>query len=132
MGVDQDHTHTKRQFLYVKKTDVNRNLPERANINQLKDTRKYHCIRSVQPFVISVRERSCFYVGCLGENPCSNEDITGPWTVVNLKKDIQQEARRGRGVQQGEARHGRGRGVQQGEAGRGRGLGVQQGEARRG
>lgn len=145
MGVDQDHTHTKRQFFYVKKTDVNRNLPERANIKQLKDTRKYHCIRSVQPFVISVRERSCFYGGCLGKGPCSNEDITGPWTVVNLKKDKHQEARRGRGVQQGEARRGRdrgvqqgearrcrGRGFQQGEAGRGRGQGVQQGETRRG
>lgn len=64
VGVDQDHTHTKIQFFYVKKTDVNRNLPERANIKQLKDTRKYHCTRSVQPCVISVRERSCFCRGC--------------------------------------------------------------------
>lgn len=53
-----------------------------------------------------MRERSCFYGGCLGKGPSSNEDITGPWTVVNLKKDKQQEARRGRGVQQGEARRG--------------------------
>lgn len=36
VGVDQDHTHTKRQFFYVKKADVNRNLPESANIKQLK------------------------------------------------------------------------------------------------
>lgn len=125
VGVDQDHTQTKRQFFYVKKTDVNRNLPERANVKQLKDTRKYHCIRSVQPFVISLRGKSCFCGGCLGEGPCSDEDITGPWTVVNLKKDIQQEAKRGRGrvVQQGEARRGRGQGNQQGGAKRGRSRG---------
>lgn len=80
-----------------------------------------------------MRERSCFCGGCLGKGPCSNEDITGPWTVVNLKKDIQQEARRGRGrgVQQGKARRGRGRRVQQGEARRGRGRGAEKGEARR-
>ncbi|XP_062593374.1 uncharacterized protein LOC134254851 [Saccostrea cucullata] len=134
-GVDQDHSHTKRQFFYVKKTDVNRNLPERTNVKQLKDTRNYHCIRSVQPYGISVRERSCFCEGCLGEgDPCVNFDITGPWTVVNLKKGVHEEGRRGRGrgVQRGQGRRGRGRGIQQDEERCGRGRGVQRGQGRRG
>jgi len=80
-----DHSHTKRRFMYVDVADVNRNRPERTQTKALKDTHKIHCVKGVQPFVVSSRERSCFCNGCRGDGICEHQDLTGPWTVTHLR-----------------------------------------------
>ncbi|XP_063438626.1 titin-like [Mytilus trossulus] len=82
----EEHSHTRRRFVFVEKKNVKRNFPERTEVRPLKDTRKFHCIRSVQPHVISTRERSCFCESCMGivQEPCTNAEITGNWSVARL------------------------------------------------
>ena len=81
---EAEHSHTKRRFLWVEPDDINRNRPLRTQTKPLKDTRKLHCVKGVQPFVVSVRERSCFCTGCEGDTPCINGDAAGPWTSAEL------------------------------------------------
>ncbi|XP_041351558.1 uncharacterized protein LOC121370414 [Gigantopelta aegis] len=81
---EAEHSHTKRRFLWVEPADINRDRPLRTQTKPLKDTRKHHCIKGIQPFVVSVRERSCFCKGCEGNTPCINADASGPWMAAEL------------------------------------------------
>lgn len=80
-----DHSHIKRRFLFVATADIDRERPTRTETKRLKDTQKMHCVKSIQPFVVAVRERSCFCQGCRHDGPCVNSDIAGEWMVTQLK-----------------------------------------------
>ena len=54
------------------------------NAKALKNTCKMHCIKGIQPFVVSVRECSCFCNGCRGDDACAYSDVSGQWTVTEL------------------------------------------------
>ena len=75
------HSHTKRRFLFVDTGNISRDRPSRTQTKTLKNTRKMHCIRGIQPFVVCVRERSCFCNGCRGDDACAYTGVSGQWTV---------------------------------------------------
>ena len=91
-----DHSHTKRRFLFVTPEDIERERPCRTQTKRLANTQKIHCVKGVQPFVVSVRERSCFCQGCRGNGPCSKSDVTGKWTVTELKPPKRQNKQKNR------------------------------------
>ena len=78
------HHHTKRRFVFVEKTSIARERPDRTATKAQKNTRKLHCITGIQPYVLSVRERSCFCAGCRGDGPCLHTDPTGPLSVCKM------------------------------------------------
>ena len=82
----ESHTHTRRRFIFVCKQDVNRNRPNRRNVKALKDTRKTHCVKGIDPHVVSVKERSCFCEMCKSQEDdrCENKHITGEWRIARL------------------------------------------------
>ena len=80
----EGHHHTKRRFVFVDKTSIVRERPEQTATKSLKNTRKLHCISGIQPYVLSVRERSCFCSGCRGGNLCLHAELAGPWNVCNM------------------------------------------------
>ena len=49
------HVHTKRRFFFVGKNEINRNNQQRINVKPLEDTRKYHSIQGIEPFVVCAR-----------------------------------------------------------------------------
>ena len=82
----EGHSHYRRDFFFA--ADI---LWERERVNHLKplnSTRQQHCVRSVQPYVVSYRERSCFCDKCLAGG-CTKSDITGAWKIMNLQKGRQ-------------------------------------------
>ena len=92
----EEHYHTKRRFIFVEKTSITRERPDRTSTKALKNTRKLHCVKGVEPYVLTVRlrERSCFCTGCRADDPCLHADIPGPWSVCSLSVAIPRNARR--------------------------------------
>uniref|UniRef100_UPI00358EA477 uncharacterized protein isoform X3 n=1 Tax=Myxine glutinosa TaxID=7769 RepID=UPI00358EA477 len=87
---NDQHSHTKRRFVYVPKDEIERNRPDRSGVTPVKDTRKLHAVREIQPFVISAKERSCFCKDCKsGKTECNNKDLTGEWKTVRIVSTLQ-------------------------------------------
>ncbi|KAK7089483.1 hypothetical protein V1264_024849 [Littorina saxatilis] len=85
---ETDHCHYKRSFFYVPTEDIDRHRNRAQNLKPLPQTRQQHCLRRVEPFVLTYRERSCFCPICTGrdEGRCTNADITGEWNVASVLK----------------------------------------------
>ena len=81
----QDHHHSKRRFVYVDKSAISRQRPDRTDTKPLKNTRKLHCVKAIEPYTVTVRELSCLCPRCREGGPCLNTDITGPWTVSSMQ-----------------------------------------------
>ena len=68
--------------------DIPRDRDRNTALKPLSKTRQKHCVKIVQPFVVSYREKSCFCGACLGDGEggtCAMSDITGDWKVVHLQ-----------------------------------------------
>lgn len=85
--VGVDHSHTRRRFFYVGSDCIDRNRPERTSTKPMKNTQKLHCVKSVQPYVVSSRERSCFCEDCeKSQNlTCPYFHLVGEWSLQELK-----------------------------------------------
>ncbi|XP_070205712.1 uncharacterized protein [Littorina saxatilis] len=85
---ETDHCHYERSFFYVPTEDIDRHRNRAQNLKPLPQTRQQHCLRRVEPFVLTYRERSCFCPICTGrdEGRCTNADITGEWNVASVLK----------------------------------------------
>ena len=88
--VDADrHSHTKRTFLYVKKGDIPRERKDRTEVKCVPKTRSIHCVRGMQPHVVTSKERSCFCEVCAAtqsddQQECPNASLTGQWVTASL------------------------------------------------
>ena len=80
------HTHAKRTFIKVNEGEISREQARLKDIKCIPQTRSTHQYRGIQPYIVTVRERSCFCEECvIGEGTCQNEHIVGRWNVHNLK-----------------------------------------------
>ena len=85
----EEHPHYRRMVFFVSTEDIPRDRVRNTALKPLSKTRQQHCVKMVQPFVVSYRERSCFCGACLGNGEggmCAMSDITGDWNVVHLQK----------------------------------------------
>ena len=82
-----EHSHTKRRFVYVDCGSINRDRPDRTNTRSVPNTQKIHCVRGIQPFTVSARERSCFCAVCRGNEDglCKFSDLAGVWSSTLMK-----------------------------------------------
>ncbi|XP_033755233.1 uncharacterized protein LOC117338131 isoform X1 [Pecten maximus] len=85
----ESHIHSKRIFFFVNSREISRDRqPRLQNIKAVPQTRQSHHFKSVQPFVVLSRERTCFCDACQqleGSSECKNADIVGKWNVHTLK-----------------------------------------------
>ena len=85
--IPDQHDHAIRTFIFVHSKDILRNRPERTTaIRTLKDTRKHHCIRGIDQYIIATKIRSCFCQSCINEGQCEYGDFTMKWDVMHLRK----------------------------------------------
>lgn len=93
------HCHNRRKFIFIPRGTINRDRPDRAgaDVKSVEGTRSLHCSRGLMPYVLRIRERSCFCQACISEEgECRNQAFCGDWTVAHLKKRSTRRRRRRR------------------------------------
>ncbi|XP_023932112.1 uncharacterized protein LOC106179961 [Lingula anatina] len=89
---DNSHSHTCRQFFFVREGTIVRDRPDRTGGKGIPGTRKLHCVRGHSPFIVSYKERSCFCEACVTlEGECTNKSFVEDWKEVSLKVNRRQK-----------------------------------------
>ena len=80
----------KRDFIFVKAGEINRQRPDREVKSALPGTRLLHAVRSVEPGVVAVRLLSCFCHACRNDEcgNCHNVAYTPPWQTRALAMKV--------------------------------------------
>ncbi|KAJ8047472.1 hypothetical protein HOLleu_06478 [Holothuria leucospilota] len=89
-GTQEEHTHAKRKFFFVRDGEVKRGDERIARTEGLKpvpQTRAMHSFVGEKPNIVSARERSCFCEMCIAKDhaSCANTNFLGTWKTFSLK-----------------------------------------------
>lgn len=85
---EEQHVHERRNFIFVKNGDIDRERQGRVDVKPLKGTHQLHCVFPTgEPYRVSSRERSCFCIHCMtAVGECDHLDVTGEWKTSDLEK----------------------------------------------
>ena len=85
---NEAHAHTRRTFFFVEDGKITRDRKDRTDVKPVPKSRSLHSFKGIQPYIVAVRERSCFCPTCTSaslEDGCPYVPFIGHWNVIAMK-----------------------------------------------